>query len=256
MKAEANLERKKKYSRWRAATLISIYILMGIHIAHWKITGKTLAPLELNEVLYTIHLGLITAGFIFMGVTILGSVIFGRFFCSWACHILALQDFSEWLLNKLHIKPRPLKSRAFLFVPIAAVTYLFMWPQVERLMRGEGLPKLHMQTDSQGWASFMTNDFWRNLPRIPITLLTFFVCGFVVVYLLGTRSFCQKVCPYGVIFALADKVAPGKIKLTGDCIQCGICTAHCSSHIVVHKEIEQFGKVVNSNCLKIGRAHV
>lgn len=250
MNATPNLERKKRYSRWRAGALISVYVLMGIHIAHWKIAGSTLAPLELNEVLYTLHLGIITAGFIFMGITLLGSIIFGRFFCSWMCHILALQDFSEWLLAKLRIKPKPINSRAFLFVPVAALLYLFVWPQVERVMRGEALPALHMQTDSQSWASFITNDFWRNLPSIPITMLTFFVCGFVIIYFLGTRSFCQQVCPYGVLFSFADKFAPGKIKLTGDCTQCGICTAHCSSHILIHKEIEQFGQVVNSNCLK------
>lgn len=250
MIAKANLERKKRYSRWRAAALISVYILMGIHIVHWKIYGNTLAPLELNEVLYTLHLGIITAGFIFMVVTMIGTVIFGRLFCSWACHILALQDFSEWLLNKLHIKPKPIQSRAFILVPIAAMLYLFVWPQISRMIAGEEMVKLHIQTDSQGWASFITNDFWRNLPSIPITLFTFFVCGFTIIYFLGTRSFCQKVCPYGVIFSITDKLAPGKIKLTGDCNQCGICTAHCSSHILVHKEIEQFGKVVNSNCLK------
>lgn len=250
MSAKANLERKQKYSRWRAAALISVYVLMGIHIVHWKIYGNTLAPLELNEVLYTLHLGIITAGFIFMGVTILGTLIFGRFFCSWACHILALQDFSEWLLAKFHIKPKPIQSRAFIVVPVVAMLYLFVWPQISRMIAGEEMAKLHLQTDSEGWASFITKDFWRNLPSIPVTLFTFFVCGFAVIYFLGTRSFCQKVCPYGVIFSFADKVAPGKIKLTGDCNQCGLCTAHCSSHIIVHKEIEQFGKVVNSNCLK------
>lgn len=250
MIAKANLERKQKYSRWRAAALISVYVLMGIHIAHWKIYGNTLAPLELNEVLYTLHLGIITAGFIFMGATILGTLIFGRFFCSWACHILALQDFSEWLLTKFHIKPKPIQSRTFIVVPVVAMLYLFVWPQVSRIIAGEEMAKLHLQTDSQGWASFITNDFWRNLPSIPVTLFTFFMCGFAIIYFLGTRSFCQKVCPYGVIFSITDKIAPGKIKLTGDCNQCGLCTAHCSSHIIVHKEIEQFGKVVNSNCLK------
>ncbi|MCG3165337.1 MAG: Beta-barrel assembly-enhancing protease [Bacteroidia bacterium] len=250
MNAKANLERKQKYSHWRAAALIGVYLLMGIHIVHWKIYGNTLAPLELNEVLYTLHLGIITAGFIFMGVTLIGTIIFGRFFCSWACHILALQDLSEWLLTKFHIKPKPIQSRAFIIVPVVAMLYLFVWPQFSRIISGKEMTKLHLQTDSQGWASFITNDFWRNLPNIPVTLLTFFVCGFAIIYFLGTRSFCQKVCPYGVIFSFADKLAPGKIKLSGDCNQCGLCTAHCRSHIIVHKEIEQFGKVVNSNCLK------
>ncbi len=250
MKVSANLGRKQKYSRWRAASLISVYVLMGIHIAHWLIKGSTLAPLEFNEVLYTIHLGILTAGFIFMLFTMLGSIIFGRFFCSWACHILALQDFSEWILLKIKIKPRPFKSRVFFLVPLIAMIYLFIWPQIQRIVYGTPFPILKIQTDTEGWASFMTNDFWRNLPSIPVTLFTFFVCGFVIIYFLGTRSFCQMVCPYGALFSIADKLAVGKIKLTGDCNQCGLCTAHCSSHIVVHKEIKEFGKVVNSNCLK------
>ncbi len=250
MADKGNIERKKKYSRWRAFALICVYLLMGIHIVHWKLNGNTLAPLELNEVLYTLHLGIITAGFIFMGVTMIGTIFFGRFFCSWACHILALQDFSEWILFKLKIKPKFINSRAYIFVPIVAMIYLFIFPQIERIMSKEEFAGFRVLNDSQGWASFITNDFWRNLPSIPVTLITFFVCGFAVIYFLGTRSFCQKVCPYGVIFSIADKFAPGKIKLTGDCNQCGICTAHCSSHIIVHKEIEQFGKVVNSNCLK------
>lgn len=247
---KANTLRLKKYGRWRAAALLSVYILMGIHITHWIIAGQTLAPLELNEVLYTLHLGVITAGFIFMGVVMLGTLIFGRLFCSWACHILALQDLSEWILSKLRIKPVHIRSRIFFLIPVISMLYLFVWPQVYRIATGGEFAGFHIIRDPEGWASFVTKDFWRNLPSIPVTLFTFFSCGFLIILLLGTRSFCQDVCPYGVLFALGDKIAPGKIKLTGDCTQCGICTAHCSSHIVVHKEIEQFGKVVNSNCLK------
>ena len=99
-------KQRSNYARWRAVSLLLVYVLMAIHIAHWKIAGKTLAPLELNEVMYTLELGIITAGFVFMvGVTI-ATAVFGRFFCSWGCHILALQDLSAWLLRKLRIKPR------------------------------------------------------------------------------------------------------------------------------------------------------
>lgn len=243
-------ELKKNISRWRAASLLAVYVLMAIHITHWLIAGKTLAPLEFNEVLYSIHLGIITAGLIFMGLTAVGTLIFGRFFCSWGCHILALQDLSEWILSKFKIKPQPIRSRAFFIVPVVVMLYLFVWPQVTRLLEGNPLPEFRILRDEQGWASFSTNDFWRNLPGIPITLLTFFIVGFLVVYVLGSRSFCRYGCPYGVLFSLADKVAPGKIVLTGDCSQCGICTAVCSSHVQVHKEVKEFGKVVDSSCLK------
>ncbi len=248
-------------ARWRAGTLASVYILMAIHIVHWKVAGKTLAPLELNEVMHTLELGVVTAGFIFMSVALLSVVIFGRFFCSWGCHILALEDLCAWIMAKLHIRPRPLRSRLLLWVPPIAFSYMFIWPQlarwavrtwpsVESVVGARPEFVLRIAKDGEGWASFVTSDYWRNLPSWPIAALTFAVCGFVIVYLLGSRSFCHYGCPYGVVFALADRVAPGKIKLKGTCVQCAQCTAACSSGIAVHKEIAKFGRVVSPSCLK------
>jgi len=240
----------RNYSRWRAATLITIYVLFALHIAHWRITGKTLAPLELNEVMYTLELGVVTAGFLFMIVAFVSAAIFGRFFCSWGCHILALEDLAAWLLGRIGIRPRQIRSRLLLLVPPAALFYMFAWPQVSRILAGRPLPRLRLSTDAEGWASFTTNDFWRNLPGPWITALTFAVCGGAIVYVLGTRSFCKYACPYGAVFALADRIAPGKIKAVGDCSGCGRCTAVCQSGVRVHEEVQQFGKVVDPACLK------
>mgnify|MGYP001434179124 CR=1 FL=1 len=241
---------RPRYARWRAATLAGVYVLMGLHIAHWRIAGGTLAPLELNEVMYTLELGIVTAGFLFMAAVVIGTAIFGRFFCSWGCHILALEDLCAWLLERVGIRPKPVRSRVLLFVPPAAMFYMFIWPQVRRLWEGHPLPSLHLRTDAEGWASFATSDFWRNLPSIEIALLTFAVCGFLIVYVLGSRAFCTYGCPYGVIFRLADGVAPGRIIAAGDCSQCGACTAACGSQVRVHEELTHYGTIVNPACLK------
>jgi len=233
-----------------------VHVLIAGHIAHWLIMGRTLAPLELNEVLYTLELGIITAGFIFMSLAVIATAIFGRFFCSWGCHLLALQDLSAWLLAKVGIRPKPVRSRVLLLVPLGAMIYMFLWPHVMSVIEGRGLPiieRLHVQGENQAWASFITDDFWRNLPGPGVTVATFFICGFAVVYLLGSRSFCTYACPYGAIFAIVDRAAPGRIKLasTGtECTQCGLCTAACSSHIRVHQELTVFGRVVSPACLK------
>ncbi len=242
--------RPNRFARWRAGTLLLVYILMAIHIAHWKLTGKTLAPLELNEVMHTLELGIVTAGFIFMSVVILATAIFGRFFCSWGCHILALQDLAAWLLEKVRIKPRPIRSRLLLWVPFIAATYMFVWPQISRIAAGEPPPTLRIATDADGWASFSTENFWRNLPGPGITVTTFFICGFVIVYVLGTRSFCAYGCPYGAIFGLVDRIAPGRIRVGDDCTKCGTCTAVCMSNVRVHEEVNRYGMVVNPACMK------
>ena len=128
--------RAARYGRWRAGTLLLVYCLMGLHFAHWKIAGRTLAPLELNEVMHTFELGIVTAGFLFMTAAMLSVLIFGRFFCSWGCHILALEDLCAWLLRKIGIRPKPLRSRVLLLVPPAAMFYMFIWPQINRLLHG------------------------------------------------------------------------------------------------------------------------
>lgn len=247
--------------RWRAATLAAVYLAMAAHIIHWKVAGRTLAPLELNEVMHTLELGVITAGFIFMCAALLSVLVCGRFFCSWGCHILALEDLCAWLLRKLGIRPRPLRSRLLLWIPPIAFSYMFIWPQIARWMVhrwpaavGWVGPRpdfeLRIARDGEGWASFVTSDYWRNLPTWPIAALTFAVCGFAIVFLLGSRSFCRYACPYGFAFSLADRAAPGRIKLKGTCVQCAACTAACTSGIRVHEEIARFGRVVTPACLK------
>ena len=253
--------RPSTYSRWRAATLALVYVLMAAHFVHWKVSGKTLAPLEVHEVMYTLELGVITAGFLLMAAAFISAAIFGRFFCSWGCHLLAIEDLSAWILKKLRIRPRPVRSRFLLLVPIGAMFYMIVWPQVARLIvhlwpstvtvlgsRPEF--QLRVISDAEGWASFVTTDFWRNLPGPWIGLATLLICGFAVIYVLGSRSFCTYACPYGVIFGFLDRFAPGRLVLRGDCTGCGHCTAVCSTGLRVHEEVARFGKVVSPGCLK------
>jgi tetratricopeptide (TPR) repeat protein/ferredoxin len=242
--------RPSRYGKWRALALGSVYLLFGIHIAHWKLAGSTLAPLELNEVMYTLEAGVVTAGFLLMATLAIATAIFGRFFCSWACHILALEDLCAWILRKLRIRVQPVRSRVLALVPVIALFYMFVWPQLLRMAAGRPMPRWRILTDADGWASFVTDDFWRNLPDPWIAGLTFAICGFAVVYVLGSRSFCLHACPYGALFAAVDHFAPGRIKLTGDCVQCATCTAVCTSHVRVHEEIARFGKVVDTHCMK------
>ena len=241
---------RRNFAKWRAFSLSLVYLVFAAHIIHWKLTGKTLAPLELNEVMYTLELGIITAGFLFMCALVLGTLIFGRFFCSWACHIMVLQDLCAWILRKLGIRQKPIRSRLLLLVPPLTAAYMFLWPQIVRAWQSHAIPTFHMASDADGWASFVTNNFWRNLPSAPVIILTFLVCGFAIVYLLGSRTFCTYVCPYGAVFALADRFSPGRIRVSDACEQCGRCTAECTSGIRVHEEVKQHGMIVNPACLK------
>ncbi len=250
-----------RLGRRRAAVLVGVHLAIGLHFAHWWIAGRTLAPLELNEVMYTLELGLLTAGFLLMATAAVSVAVFGRFFCSWGCHVLALQDLSAWLLARLHLRPTPIRSRLLRWVPVGAVFSMLAWPQIKRLAlalwpAAEGLLgasppfRLRLATDAEGWASFLTDHLTRNLPGPGIATVTLVLCGFVMIRLLGTRSFCRDVCPYGAVFSLADRFAPGRIVLAGACTSCGRCTATCDSGIQVQAEVARWGAVRSGDCLK------
>lgn len=222
--------------------LIGVHVLAAIHIWHWKATGKTITPVEPSEAMQTLELGYVNAGFIFFALAILSTLIFGRWFCGWGCHIVALQDLCGAVLKRIGLRPKPFRSRLLVWVPVFAAFYMFVWPQVVRIWQGREAPPwvLHLETE----------DFWATFPNLPIALLTFGVCGFLTVYVLGNKGFCTYGCPYGGIFYNADRLAPGKIRVTDACMQCGHCTATCSSNVRVHEEVRDYGMVVDPGCMK------
>lgn len=234
--------RKSRRSIFRAASLIAVHVLVLIHIAHWKTTGQTLTPLEPSEAMQTLELGYVNAGFLLFAAAILATMLLGRFFCGWACHVVAYQDLCAWILKRLGLKPRPVRSRLLVLVPLGAALYMFVWPQVERLWAGTHFPEmsLHLTTDS----------FWQTFPGPWVAALTILVDGFLIVWFLGAKGFCTYGCPYGAFFGAADRLALGKIRVTDACEGCGHCTATCTSNVDVRKEVNLHGMVVDPGCMK------
>src|SRR4030095_9724256 len=228
---------KYRNSRWRAAALVGLNLLMIAHIIQWRIMGTTISPIEPSETMFTLQRGAINAGLIFFSLAILATLIFGRFVCGWGCHIVALQDFCAWLLKKAGLVPKPFRSRLLVYVPLLAALYMFVLPTVFRAFtKTADEPLIPAFTNH-----LVTSNFWETFPTVAVAIPFLFVCGFMTVYFLGSKGFCTYACPYGGFFMLADKVAPGKIRVTDACNQCGHCTATCTSNVLVHAEVKQYG---------------
>jgi polyferredoxin/tetratricopeptide (TPR) repeat protein len=235
-----------RHARWRAGALIVLYLAMIAHIIQWRIMGTTVSPIEPSESMYTLQNGAVNAGFIFFTLAILATLIFGRFVCGWGCHIVALQDFCGWLLKKMGLTPRPFRSRLLVFVPLIVALYMFVWPTVYRYLAKPPSEPLFPNFTNH----LITSDFWATFPPVWVAIPFLFICGFMTVYFLGQKGFCTYACPYGGFFAVADKVAPGKIRVTDACNQCGHCTAVCTSNVIVHAEVKEYGMVVDPGCMK------
>jgi ferredoxin/Flp pilus assembly protein TadD len=238
--------RPSKTSRWRGAALILVNLLMIAHIVYWRTMGRTVSPIEPSETMQTLQQGAVNAGCLFFVFALLGTLIFGRFFCGWGCHILALQDFCGWILKKAGITPKPFRSRLLVYVPLIAALYMFVWPTAWRfLTSADPGPLIPPLTNH-----LMTDDFWGTFPSAAVAIPFLFICGFLAVWFLGQKGFCTYACPYGGFFGLADKLSPWKIRVTDACNQCGHCTATCTSNVLVHAEVKQFRAVVDPGCMK------
>ncbi len=251
--------RKSRATRIRVLVLLGVHILFALHLTHWLSTGKTVSPVEPSESMYFLEQGKLNAGVIFFGTTLILTALFGRFFCGWACHVVALQDLSAAGMKRLGVRPKLFRSRYLMFVPLIIGLEMFFFQVFKQRVLSrfitdadwivwfDGMVKTEWTLTNE----VMTEGFWDTFAG-PIMVIPFlFVCGFAVVYFLGAKGFCTYGCPYGAFFAGMGRVAPGQIIANLEtCEKCGQCSAHCTSNVRVHEEIQDWGKVVSAGCMK------
>jgi len=246
--------------KWRAAVLITVQVLIIVHIVWWLYAGRTTTPVEPSEAMEFTKHGVINAGFIFFAVTLLSTLLLGRWFCGWGCHVVMLQDFCGWIMKKFGIRPKPFRSRLLIFVPLILAIYMFFWPAMYRWgvvpvmdwisppenmpTRAERLPRWELSVQTT------TEDFWRTFPGVMVAIPFLAICGFATVYFLGAKGFCTYGCPYGGLYREIDRFSPARIRVTEDCKQTGHCTAVCTSNVRVHDEVREYGMVVDPGCMK------
>jgi len=237
--------RASKMSRRRAYVLVAVHAAIGAHIWHWLATGRSLTPMEPSESMQTFELGRINAGFLLFAGLIASTLVFGRWFCGWGCHIVALQDLCGWLLARAGLKPRPLRSRLLVLAPWVVAFHMFAWPHVHHWLDPVGKP----MPDEWRW-ELTTEELWATFPGPLMAVATFLVVGFLIVWWLGAKGFCTYGCPYGAFFTLADRVAPVRVKVNDACDACGHCTSVCTSNVRVHEEVAKHKQIVDPGCMK------
>ncbi len=255
----APLMGQTRMGRWRTGVLIGVHVLMAIHIVQWIIVGMTVSPVEPSESMETLEVGVVNAGAIMFAVALLSTVLFGRFFCGWLCHMVALQDLCAVWMSRVGVRPKPFRSRLLLFFPLVLALYMFVWPTFKRL----ALRPL-LEANNIAWPAWLkpvndsivfrselvVEDFWATFPDWYIAIPFLLICGCATVYFLGAKAFCSYGCPYGGFFAPLDRLSPTRIIVNDSCEGCAHCTSACTSNVRVHEEVANFGMVIDQGCMK------
>ena len=221
----------------RVTSLIAIHILILLHVYYFG--SDVVGSIDFQEFFHSfIKLGVINAGVILVFLAFATTLIFGRFFCGWACHFGAIQELSYYILKKLNINTITINSKLVTILPFIILLNYYVIPNFYH----------SLQNPWQISISLNEPEIWKFLPGFIIGLLTFIIDGFLIVYFLGKKGFCRFLCPWGAFLKIPNSLAFFKVRKTGICTECHVCTEQCPVGIDVSYEINNYNKVTNTNC--------
>ena len=221
----------------RISVLIFLHIIILFHIFFFG--DNIIGSIDFQEFFHAfLKHGILNAGAILVIIAFLTTMIFGRFFCGWACHFGAIQELSWWILKKLKVNPITINSRLVTILPLILLLNFYVVPNL--LYAFNNPWELNIELNEP--------EIWAFLPGWIIGILTFIIYGFLIVYFLGRKGFCRFLCPWGAFLKLPNSLAMFKVRKTNTCTSCHECTTNCPVGIDVSYEINNFGKVTNTNC--------
>lgn len=225
--------------KYRIISFSLVHILILLHVLWFK--NSTIGSFDFQEFFDRfIGMGVLNAGSIMVILAFFSTLIFGRFFCGWLCHFGAVQEFAWWAFDKFGIKPKTINSRLITFLPLFVLFNFYIIPNISKALNPTSNWQLSLDLSYP--------EVWTFLPGVIIGSLTFVVDGFLIVYLLGRKGFCRFVCPWGAFLKLPTSLSTFKVRKTGNCTNCNMCTSGCPIGIDVSHEINNYNKVINSNC--------
>ena len=225
--------------KYRIISFLFVHILILLHVLWFK--NSTVGSFDFQEFFDRfIGMGVLNAGSIMVIFAFFSTLIFGRFFCGWLCHFGAVQELAWWVFDKFGIKPKTINSRLITFLPLFILFNFYLIPNISKALNPDSNWQLSLNLSYP--------EVWAFLPGVVIGSLTFIVDGFLIVYVLGRKGFCRFVCPWGAFLKLPTSLSTFKVRKTGNCTNCNMCTSGCPTGIDVSHEINNYNKVINSNC--------
>ena len=226
---------KWNYARITAATFCIALILIGfsgkggmtaslLHGQFGPVLMKCLAAFSIETLVTLLAIVLMT-------------FLFGRFYCAVFCPFGILQDFIGFLSRRKGTTvPNFIKTRY--------------------LIAGTALGML-----ISGWAApFLLLDPYSNFGRIAGSFSIGSMIPLAVIAILAVwkkRIYCTAVCPVGTLLGLAAKYGVFRLRLSDQCVKCGMCVKVCPSGCIDPDN----GTLDNErctrcmNCLSICRLH-
>jgi len=262
-------ERSRKYRNLERLRILSqavffglyLYLLFGAHYTGEDYIGSTVQRFfhfdPLLALVTIVSARLVYAYFVFSLVTVVATLLFGRFFCGWVCPLGALHQFSSFVFKRTKFLKPPREDKAslapkyYILIAILAAAvfgldlagYLDPFSFLTRALSVAVLPSLAQAISSLNGVLYGlgATGLARSISQASTNwaINTTFVQGFSVgLIFLGAialnarkeRFWCRYLCPAGALLGLLSRWNLLKLRIDDEkCIKCGLCTQHCET---------------------------
>ncbi|HIZ29081.1 MAG TPA: 4Fe-4S binding protein [Candidatus Adamsella sp.] len=187
-------------------------------------------PLKIFDIQFTpvlqkafVDFSLLTS--VLLGVVVLLTLLFGRFYCSLICPFGIFQELAALIFRR---KNKTQKNYPFKYF-IAAVCF--------GVLTGGSALVIRYLDPYTLFGSAMTLSLAGIVAAVVVLSIVFF----------KNRFFCSNICPVGTLLGLLSKYSLNKIYLPKDiCVSCGKCATNCPTGSINPKD----KTVDNETCIK------
>jgi len=173
-------------------------------------------------------------------VTVVLTIIFGRFFCGWVCPFGTLHHFVSFLASRKK-KPaekirlnRYRKTQSIKYLVLIVFLFMAAFPSLAATLQTGLLDPIPLITRSFNVVLLPIADRASNVVSVTgrfyegaWLIFGIFVAA-VLLNLVIPRFYCRFICPLGALFAILGRFAIWRIgKKTSECSNCSLCEQTC-----------------------------
>ncbi|HEC77624.1 MAG TPA: 4Fe-4S dicluster domain-containing protein [candidate division WOR-3 bacterium] len=247
-------KKRHRYIRWLIQILfLGLFIYLFIQTTYSTAGRIQTLFFRFDPLIFIIlsiaYRAVLTAGLLSI-IMILGSFVFGRFFCGFICPLGTMIDICDLTIKKrisLHLRLKNTKFLLLIFLFISALlggSFVHFFDPLVILERSFTLIIHPVATYLLGLFTMTANYQYTETFIVLAIFLIILGTGFI-----EPRFWCRNLCPLGALFGVISKFSVFKFSFPEKCRACNICERICPTN-AIKSELKKIDSAECIDCLR------